>query len=105
MKVREQLLPPIDCVLIGPHKSVCTSSIGCFAHYATPFGKLSWCRFPKMQHSQVLAGSLIGGNPLTLCFCSNNLKPEKCKCPNRKCHNQYSLEHATVKELPDHCNS
>ena len=90
MNVRKYCLPANDGVCIGPHKSKWTISKGAFALMLFLDGKLSLCRFPKIQPSQRLSGFSINGNPLTIPFLLNKLRPPKLRCPNLKCHNQFS---------------
>ena len=90
MKVRKYWLSASDGVCIGPHTSQWTISKGAFALMLFPDGKLSLCCFPKIQPSQRLSGFSINGNPLTIPFLLNKLIPPKLRCPNIKCHNQFS---------------
>ena len=84
------IFPANDGVCIGPHKSEWTISKGAFALILFPDGKLSLCCFPKIQPSQRLSGFSINGNPFTIPFLFNKLRPPKLRCPNLKCHNQFS---------------
>ena len=83
-------MPASDGVCIGLHKYEWTISKGDFSLMAFPDGKLSLCCFPKIQLSQRLFGFSINGNPLTIHFLFNKLRPPKLRCPNLKCHNQFS---------------
>ena len=90
MNVNIQWLLASDGFCIGPHKSEWTISKGVFALMIFLDGKLSLCCFPKIQPSQRLSGFSINGNPLTIHFLFNKLRPPKLRCPNLKCHNQLS---------------
>ena len=43
-----------------------------------------------MLFSQRLSGFSINGNPFTIPFLCNKFRPPKLRCPNLKCHNQFS---------------
>ena len=90
MKVKTYLFLANDGICIGPHTSKWTISQGAFALILFPAGKLSLCCLPKMQPSQRLFGLSINGNPFTIPFLCNRFKPPKLRCPNLKCHNQFS---------------
>ena len=90
MNVKKYRLPANDGACIGPHKSEWIISKGVFALMLFPDGKLSLCCFPKMQPSHRLSGFSINGNPFTIPFLLNKFRPPKLRCPNLKCHNQFS---------------
>src|ERR1700733_9574944 len=90
MNVRKYWMPANDAACIGPHKSEWMISKGAFSLMLLPDGKLSLCCFPKMQPSHKLSGFSIKGNPFTIPFLLNKFRPQKLRCPNLKCHNQFS---------------
>jgi len=58
----------MDCVYIGPHISIWTSSKGSFA-LEEDVGKLSLLCFDRTQISQLQSFSFIVGRPMTIdCF-------------------------------------
>ena len=81
----------IGCLQVMEFASVHKKLSGQFLRVLFRDGKLSLCCFPKIQPSQRLSGFSINGNPLTIPFLLNKLRPSKLRCPNLKCHNQFSF--------------